>query len=321
MWPLADPCDGRADNGQRARLALPAMSDARPFNVNLPSLAVVVLLLVATALILLPFLPAIAWGLVLAIATAPLHAGMLRRLPGRPRLVAVMTSLLLALILVVPAVGVTRAVIALLPTSLSWIERVAAGGLPLAPDKIRSLPLVGEQLSNHWEDLSREGSVLVAHMKDDIKTGLVWVLREMELRGGFVLEFALGIVLAGVFLATQDRSSKLARTFFDRIGGEHAVSLLDQAVATARATVRGVVGAALVQALVAAPAYAIAGMPAWLILGGLTFLLALFGFGAPLVWTNGPALTPCVAQKSQRRPNLQSTLRMPPSGRTTAAYA
>ena len=87
------------------------------------------------------------------------------------------------------------------------------------------------------------------------------------------------------FLANRDRVTGFATTFFDRIGGElrHAGSST-KSVTTTRSTVRGVVGSAIAESMVAAFGYWLAGVPAWALLGGLTFFAALVQIGAPLVW-------------------------------------
>jgi len=245
---------------------------------------VIGLLLVATALTLRPFLPAILWSIVLAITAAPLHARVARHLPRRPRSAAIVTSLVLVLVVVVPALAMTRAVIAYTPGIFAWVESVAAGNYASAPESLAAIPLVGGALTRNWEFVSGHVAAYVAHFKDDIEEWLVWALQEMETVGVFVFEFGLAVILAGVFLSHQDQLAGFARTFFGRIGGGLGVALLDRAVTTTRSTVRGVVGSAVAEALVAMLAYYVAGVPAWLVLGGLTFFAALVQIGAPLVW-------------------------------------
>lgn len=242
------------------------------------------MLLIATALTLRPFLPAILWSIVLAVTAAPLHAWIVRRMPERSRLAAVVTSLILVFVLIVPALGMTRAVIAYSPGVFAWVEQISAGNYATAPDSITTLPVVGEALQHNWEFVASHISAYVAHFKADIEDWLVWALQEMETVGVFVFEFGLAVILAGVFLAHQARLSGFAHTFFERIGGGFGVELLQKSVQTTRSTVRGVVGSAVAEALVAMLAYYVAGVPAWLVLGGLTFFAALIQIGAPLVW-------------------------------------
>ncbi|MBZ0227833.1 MAG: AI-2E family transporter [Bauldia sp.] len=246
---------------------------------------VVGLLLIATALTLKPFLPAILWSIVLAVTAAPLHGRTIRWMPGRRRLAALITTLLLVVILVVPALGLTRAVIAYTPGILGWVDQFSTTRpVATAPQSIRNIPLVGGLLSSNWEIVSGHISAYVAHFKADIEEWLIWGLQEMETVGVFIFEFGLAVVLAGVFLANEARLSGFANVFFQRIGGGFGVELLHKSVQTTRSTVRGVVGTAVAEALVAMLAYFIAGVPAWLLLGGLTFFAALVQIGAPLVW-------------------------------------
>ncbi|MCB1496397.1 MAG: AI-2E family transporter [Bauldia sp.] len=241
-------------------------------------------LLFATFLTLKPFIPAILWAIVLAVSAAPLHGLIERKVGNRRRLAALITSVILVLILVVPAIGLTRGIIAYTPGLLAWVNAVSADSVTTAPQSIRNLPWVGDVLSRNWELIVGEGKSYIAHFRDDIEQWLVWGLQEVENVGLFVFEIALGVVLAGVFLAHRGRLSGFAETFFHRVGGSVGTTLLGRAVRTTRSTVRGVVGSAVAEALVATFAYLIAGVPAWLLLGGLTFFAALVQIGAPLVW-------------------------------------
>lgn len=245
---------------------------------------VVGFLFFATSLTLAPFLPAILWAIVLAVTAAPLHTLILKAMPSWPRLAATLTSLILVLVLVVPAFGLTRGIIAYTPGILAWVDDASAGGLSTAPDSIRNIPWVGDLLSKNWEWIATQGKSYVAHFRDDIEEWLAWGLKEVENVGLFMFEIALGIVFAGVFLAHRVRLSGFVDTFFSRIGGTLGTALLGRTVLTTRSTVRGVVGSAIAESMVAAFAYLIAGVPAWLLLGGLTFFAALVQIGAPLVW-------------------------------------
>jgi predicted PurR-regulated permease PerM len=246
---------------------------------------VVGILLVATALTLRPFFPAILWSIVLAITAAPLHDRISRRLPERPRLAAFVTTTLLVIVLVLPALALTRAVIAYTPAIVGWVDQVAATeNVSTAPDTVRNIPFVGDFFGRNWDLISSHLSAYVAHFKADIEEWLLWALQEVETVGVFVFEFGLAVILAGVFLANQERLAAFANVFFARIGGPWGVDLLHKSVQTTRSTVRGVVGTAVAEAAVATFAYYIAGVPAWMLLGAVTFFAALIQIGAPLVW-------------------------------------
>lgn len=260
-------------------------AQSEPFPINGVLAAIVIgILTVATALTLKPFFPAILWAIVLAIAAAPLHLWILRGMPRRPRFTGFLTSIVLAFILILPAFGLVRAIIYYTPGIMAWVDQVSADRFSEAPAAIRNIPLLGGFLSDNWEAISQHINAYIAHFKADIEEWLVWALQEVENVGLFLFEIGFAVILAGVFLANRDRLTGFARSFFDRIGGSFATHLLDRSVVTTRSTVRGVVGSAIAEAIVAAFGYWLAGVPAWALLGGLTFFAALVQIGAPLVW-------------------------------------
>ena len=267
-------------------MALRAMRGRRvPFPIN-GVLAAIVLgaLFVATALTLKPFFPAILWAIVLAVTAAPVHRQLVHRMPGRPRLSGTLISLGLFLVLILPAFALTRAIIHYTPGIIAWVDQVSGESFSRAPAPIRNIPMVGGLLSDNWEIISQHVNSWVAHFKADIESWLVWALQQVENVGLFMFEIGFAIILAGVFLANRERLTGFTVSFFDRIGGDFATHLLDRGVSTTRSTVRGVVGSAIAESLVAAFGYWLAGVPAWALLGGLTFFAALVQVGAPLVW-------------------------------------
>jgi predicted PurR-regulated permease PerM len=73
-----------------------------------------------------------------------------------------------------------------------------------------------------------------------------------------------------------------------RILGERGQYLLDVAGKTVRGVVYGILGTALVQAVMAGVGFLIAGVPGAALLALLTFFLSVVPVGPPLVW--GPAV-------------------------------
>ena len=70
-----------------------------------------VLLTAACLLILLPFIPLIAWGIIIAIAINPAHRKLQSLLGGRGTLAAVLCALVLLSVLIVPVALLTGTII------------------------------------------------------------------------------------------------------------------------------------------------------------------------------------------------------------------
>lgn len=262
---------------------------------KLAPIALVSAVLLVGFLTLSPFLPAILWGAVLAVAVAPLHQKLLAAIGNRRALAAAITGTGLSLCFIVPAIGIARALAAFLPSALNWIERVALDGLERPPEPVLNLPLVGESIAELWHSLGTDVSSVATHFRDELKTVLVWLAYEAEVFGVFILEFAIGIILAVALVYHFDRVAKLSQKFFDRLGGTFAQRMAALSVRTTRHTVIGVLGAALAQTLVATFSYVVAGVPGWIIWAGITFILSLIQIGPALVfipisvwlWTQG----------------------------------
>jgi predicted PurR-regulated permease PerM len=70
----------------------------------------------------------------------------------------------------------------------------------------------------------------------------------------------------------------------DRLAGGRGAHLMEVAGDTVRGVVYGLLGTALVQALMAGLGFWIAGVPGAVLLGMLTFFVAVIPFGPPIVW-------------------------------------
>jgi predicted PurR-regulated permease PerM len=81
-----------------------------------------------------------------------------------------------------------------------------------------------------------------------------------------------------------------------RLAGPRGQHLIEVAADTVRGVIFGVLGTALVQALLAGFGFWLAGVPGAVLLGVLTFFLAVIPLGPPLVW--GPAAIWLFAQSS-----------------------
>lgn len=246
--------------------------------------AIVAIILAAAALTLLPFLPAIVWGAILAIDLTPIHIRIVNWVGGRRHLAAVLSATFLTLVLIIPTAAITYAVAQYVPSAIVWVRDVLNHGLPPPPQGLRSVPTFGRYFEQGWIALSEKGSTIIAQFSSEIRGGVNWLLLETGVIGTFVFEFAFAILLAGVVLANHDRAASTVRTFVEKTSGNNGLEMLDLAVSTTRSVVRGVMGTALVQAIVATFAYIIAGVPGWPLLGALTFMATVIQIGPPLVW-------------------------------------
>jgi predicted PurR-regulated permease PerM len=103
--------------------------------------------------------------------------------------------------------------------------------------------------------------------------------------GQGVTQVILSAFLAFFFLRNETALSERLKVGVERLAGERGKHLLKIAGDTVRGVVYGVLGTALIQAVIAVIGLTIAGVPGAVFLGVVTFFLAvILPFGPPIVW-------------------------------------
>jgi len=102
--------------------------------------------------------------------------------------------------------------------------------------------------------------------------------------GRGVLELALSVFLSFFFFANGEAAAAQLNAALHRIAGSRGEHLLQVAGGTVRGVVYGILGTALVQAVMAGVGFLMAGVPGAMLLGLLTFFLSVVPMGPPLLW-------------------------------------
>lgn len=285
-------------------------------------MAVLFLLLVGCFLVLRPFLTAVMWAAILSFCLWPVHSRLLRRLQGRRTLAALITTSGIALLLVGPFVVMGFSVAddarALGTATRQWIAK----GPPPAPVWLGKLPMVGGKATTYWNDLALDAQQLSERLKESsaetnaptegiagltnqpaapvavhagnsklvnlggllINWSRTWLPKAGLAFGRGVMEVALSVFLAFFFFRNGDALAVRFTAGVRRIAGERGGHLLTVAGNTVRGVVYGILGTALVQGVMAAVGFLIAGVPGAMLLGMLTFFLSVVPMGPPLIW-------------------------------------
>ncbi len=234
-------------------------------------------------LVLRPFISAALWAVILCFTTWPLFLRLEDLLGGRRTLSALISTLFLAAVIVVPVaiLGATLAdnVSALISASQKLIQE----GPPSPPDWVASVPLIGSHVADYWNYLNKSSSVRLqelARLLPAAKTIALWGGRALA---AGIFQIILSLLMAFFFYRDGHAAAKQLHGALHRIAGEEGVRLLDLAGATIRAVVYGILGTSLLQGVVASIGFAIAGVPGAVSLGFVTFLLSLVPGGPPIV--------------------------------------
>jgi predicted PurR-regulated permease PerM len=134
-----------------------------------------------------------------------------------------------------------------------------------------------------------------------------WLLKAGLKLGTGLLQLALSILIT--FFLLRNGSSGRGKSeppASDAIAGDRGQHLLAVAGNTVRGVVYGILGTALVQALMAGIGFLIAGVPGAALLALLTFFLSVVPVGPPLVWSPRGALA--VSSRQDRLGNFHAHL-------------
>jgi len=235
-----------------------------------------------------PFLTLTVWALILAVTLYPLNCLIARRVKGRQGIAATLLVLLCIGLLVVP--------IAVLMNSLGdtiqdFITRVQTNALeiPPPPDRVAAWPFVGAKLHATWSRAHDDLPGLVQSLQPKIgelaKAGLTFVASI----AGALLLFLASIVLAGIFMAFGEPAAQACQSIFQRlVGKERGEEFTNLSAATIRAVAQGVVGVALIQAILVGVCLLIASVP-WA--GALAAIVLVLGIAqVPAVIVTLPAI-------------------------------
>jgi len=238
-------------------------------------------LLLGILAVLLPFTTAILFGAILAIAAWPLREFLLRC--GLKRGLAATLLLLLALALIaLPLMAVAPGLAEHLTKGADRLRGYLAGA-PQIPPWLAGLPLVGERLTRMWDQVMRaQGGIRAVLEPYSASLGQIFVGAAGALAAS-ILQIILSLVVAALFWVSGDVLAASLRDFLRQLCGESAAAELDVAAGAVRGVAYGVVGTAVIQAVVMAVGLLVAGVPGAALLGFVTLLLALSQIGAPLI--------------------------------------
>ena len=245
---------------------------------------ILALLLGGCLLVLLPFVSALLWAAVLSFSIWPLYRRLVNLLGGRRTLAAILMGLAMICVILLPFViiGATLGdnVKELSAATRRWID----AGPPAPPEWLAKVPGVGRQAADYWQSLAADSSKLTEAAKRLIEPVSGWLLKGGLILGRGLLELALSILIAFFLLRDGGAVAEHLNTAVGRIAGERGKHLLQIAGNTVRGVVYGILGTALVQAVVAGIGFLIAGVPGAGLLALLTFFLSVVPVGPPLIW-------------------------------------
>ncbi len=223
-------------------------------------LSLIVLLAATCFFILRPFIPMVAWGITIAIAGYPAYRRLQKLLGDRGRLAAVLFTVLLLTVLIVPIALLGQTLIGGFQTLAAHL-RDGTLRIPAPPANIATWPIIGTRVSELWSLASTNFAAALQSFAPLLKSAAAGLFAASAGVGAGVLQFFISIVVAGFLLATSSQGANLSRKLAIHLFGDKGAQFEALAEATIRSVTTGILGVALIQTLFAGLGFLVVGLP------------------------------------------------------------
>ncbi|MCU0407514.1 MAG: AI-2E family transporter [Bacteroidales bacterium] len=209
-------------------------------------LLLILLLLVWCAMIILPFVVPVLWGIILAVTLHPLYNRLLKRVKGRKGLAGSIITILMLALLFVPFVWLVSSVIG---SARDFVNSLRENTLviPAPKPEVADWPLVGDPIFNAWQSLSTNTQAAVVQYKHQVlQIGDKLLVTFKSVTSNFLM-MVLSVVISGVMLTNSEKSEKSIKSFASRLGGGSGEEFSSLVVLTIRNVAKGILGVAFIQ--------------------------------------------------------------------------
>ena len=241
---------------------------------NVIRLALIALIVAWSIMIVAPFVGIILWAIIISVSAFPAFLRLSTGLGDRDGLAAIIFVVLLLMLIIGP---IAAAIPGLTDSVRDLASQIQSDSLaiPGAPDRVRQWPMIGEQVFLAWQQAATNLTELLARFQPQLRGASVSILSTVASVGVAVLQLVAAIIIAGVILTNHTRAAALANQLAHRIAPESRERYVSLTENTVRGVTMGVVGVAIVQAILAGIGFAIIGIPAAALWAAICLVLAI----------------------------------------------
>jgi predicted PurR-regulated permease PerM len=245
-------------------------------------LGLLALLMIRTFIVIRPFVPVLAWSAVLAVAFYPVFNWLAKLLGGRPSTAAAILTIVNLGIVIGPA---TWLGVSAVDGVRELAGELTAGDMviPSPPEQVKDWQLVGPQLYEIWSRASDNIRTVLREVAPYLKPLAGTMLALAGSAGVGTLKFLLAVLVAGFLFSYGPQLVAGGKRFLSHIVPEQSEHFVELAGATIRAVSQGVIGIAVVQALLSGIGFKMAGIPSAGLLAFAVMLLTIVQIGSAIV--------------------------------------
>jgi predicted PurR-regulated permease PerM len=231
-----------------------------------------------------PFLTPLIWAIVIVVATWPAMLKAQAILRGKRWAAVLVMSIVLLMLLVVPLTVAVTTIVDKADAIAAWVKSLSSWTVASPPQWLNKIPVVGPGLINKWQQLAsistRELTERLVPYSNQI---ISWFVSQAGSVGLILFHFLVTIIIAAILYANGETTSRGAFRLARRLAGPNGEEILVLASKAIRGVALGVVLTALIQSVLGGIGLAIVGIPAYMLLTGIMFLLCIAQIGPFLI--------------------------------------
>jgi predicted PurR-regulated permease PerM len=178
----------------------------------------------------------------------------------RNKLSSLIITLFFLALLILPSIWLVNQ---LIDGIMILAENFQEGNLkvPVPPSSVSEWPLIGDWLYDHWLQLVENFGESVKGFMPQITTWIEKLLGALANTGLGILQFAVSILIAGIFLVFFEKGSDSGKKIFERVIGERGEEFMNVSLRTIQNVATGVLGVAIIQSALMGVGLILAGIP------------------------------------------------------------
>jgi len=256
-------------------------------------LFILILITAWCLMIMLPFVSIILWSIILSLAMFPLHSMLAKKMGGRPKLASFIIVFSILIIIILPA----GLLIGSLVDEVKALKVSYDSGtltIPEPTEKVKEWPIIGGKLYDLWYSASHNLGQFLVKYKDQLVEYATKIGKGILSAMGGVVQIVAAFLISGILLAIGGTGEEI-RKFFRKLAGNKGDEFADIVLKTVGNVVKGIIGVALILALIHGVLFMLAGVPYAGIWTLLAFVLAVLQI--PLFFITVPVIIYMFATK------------------------
>jgi predicted PurR-regulated permease PerM len=245
-------------------------------------LALLAFLLYWSFVLVRPFIPMLAWSIVLTVALYPPYDWLAVHLGGRPKLAAAIVTVISLLIIIGPVAWLG---VGLIDGLQDFAGQLGMGTLaiPSPPEGVKDWPIIGAPFFGLWQQASTNLQAALREVAPHLKPLAGPVLAFAGGAGIGTLKFVLSVALSGFLFIYGPGLVEGTRRIQARVVTQRNEDFVALAGLTIRTVSQGVIGVAVLQALLAGIGLKLAAVPHAGVLAFAVLVLAILQIGSAIV--------------------------------------